>query len=169
MSTRVKGGVSRVAITSEGGPFSDVSTRVLKARAGKMLALLGLAEAEISIALVDDKAMKALHARFMGDPTTTDVLSFPLHDDPRAIVARDRRAALGDVAICVPQARRQARTRKATAVDEATALLAHGILHLLGFDHRTQEEEREMFALGRLLEVAGLNRRPLKANLEVLS
>jgi probable rRNA maturation factor len=158
-----------VEITSEGGPFSDVSSRILKARAEKMLSLLGLPGAEVSIALVDDKAMKGLHARFMNDPSTTDVLSFPLHHAPREVVAKDRRAALGDIAICVPQARRQARARKATPVDEATALLAHGILHLLGFDHRTKDEEREMFALGRVLEVAGLNKRPIKARLEVIS
>lgn len=162
-------GSANVEITSDGGPFPDVSARVLKGRAERMLALLGLPHAEVSVALIDDKAMKALHARFMDDPTTTDVLSFPLHDKPRQAIAKGGVVALGDVAICVPQARRQARTRKATPIDEATALLAHGILHLLGFDHRTKDEEREMFALGRVLEVAGLNKKPLKARIEVSS
>jgi len=156
-----------VEVTSQGGPFPDVSARTLRGRAEKMLALLGLPEAEVSIALVNDSAMKALHARFMGDPTTTDVLSFPLHEKPRD-AAKGGRVALGDVAICVPQARRQARARKATPLDEATALLAHGILHLLGFDHRTRDEEREMFALGRVLEAAGLNKKPLHARIEVV-
>lgn len=160
-------GAPNVEITSEGGPFPDVSARVLRGRAERMLALLGLSTAEVSVALVDDKAMRSLHARFMNDPSTTDVLSFPLHEKPRQAIAKGGAIALGDIAICVPQARRQARARKATPIDEATALLAHGILHLLGFDHRTKEEEREMFALGRVLEVAGLNKKPLKARIEV--
>jgi probable rRNA maturation factor len=152
---------STVEVGLEGGPFTDVPTRSIRGRAEKMLAHLGLERASVSIMLIDDRAMKALHARWMNDPTTTDVLSFPLHDKPRKEVARGGPIALGDIAICVPQARRQARARKATPVDEATALLAHGVLHLLGFDHRNADEEREMFALGRVLEVAAINKKPL--------
>ncbi len=154
----------RAIITSEGGPFPDVPARTIRARAEKMLAHLGL-DAEVSIALVGDRAMKALHARWMGDPTTTDVLSFPLHDRPREVIARGGEMALGDIAVCVPQAKRQARTRKVSVLDEATALVAHGILHLCGLDHRTPDEEREMFALGRVLEVAAINKKPLALRL----
>jgi probable rRNA maturation factor len=156
-------------LTSEGGPFPDVPARTLRARAEKMLAHLGLEHAEVSIALVGDRAMKALHARWMDDPSTTDVLSFPLHDEPREVIARGGPIALGDIAVCVPQAKRQARTRKVSVLDEATALVAHGVLHLCGFDHRTADEEREMFALGRVLEVAAINKKPLAVRIAFAS
>lgn len=162
-----------IELTRDGGPFPDVPARTIRARAEKMLAHLGLEQAEVTVALIGDRPMKALHARWMDDKATTDVLSFPLLDEPRkaiALLLRDTRTrggsiALGDIAVCVPQARRQARTRKVSVLDEATALVAHGILHLCGFDHRTPDQEREMFALGRVLEVAAINKKPLAARI----
>ena len=58
---------------------------------------------------------------------------------------------LGDVVISLPTAARQARHHDHTGLDEVTHLLAHGLLHLLGYDHENDDDEREMTALTRQL------------------
>jgi probable rRNA maturation factor len=55
-----------------------------------------------------------------------------------------REPMLGDIVISIPTAARQANARQASLLDEVTMLLAHGLLHLLGFDHRTAFERRRM-------------------------
>ena len=92
----------------------------------------------------------------MGSTETTVGLSFPLHHCPLAALAATPAIMLGDIVLSVPVVRKQARRAKREVLDEATMLLAHGILHLLGFDHRTAREEHEMFAYGRLLEAAAV-------------
>jgi probable rRNA maturation factor len=62
------------------------------------------------------------------------------------------------VILSVPTARRQAARRRKPLLDELTMLLAHGILHLLGHDHRTDAEERRMTAKTRELEAAAARR-----------
>ena len=66
---------------------------------------------------------------------------------------------LGDVVLSVPTAARQARKARRTLLDEATMLLAHGLLHLLGFDHATKAEELVMKAKTVELERAAIARR----------
>ncbi|MBI4955449.1 MAG: rRNA maturation RNase YbeY, partial [Myxococcales bacterium] len=67
---------------------------------------------------------------------------------------------LGDVILSVPTAARQARRRRAPLLAELTLLLAHGLLHLCGHDHRTPAEERDMKARTRALEAAAVARAP---------
>jgi probable rRNA maturation factor len=109
-----------------------------------MLQALSLARAELSIVLCDDAVMRELNRRYRRRDRTTDVLAFALREGPRlpAAVA----IPLGDVVISVPTAARQARAARKKPLDEITMLLAHGLLHLLGFDHRTVAEERRMRA-----------------------
>jgi probable rRNA maturation factor len=114
-----------------------------------MLAHLGLHDAELSVALVDDATMRALNREWRGKDRSTDVLAFPLCDGEEG--SRD---LLGDVVIAVPTAARQAARRGRTVLDEMTTLLAHGLLHLLGHDHANAADERKMTALTRELEAA---------------
>jgi len=109
-----------------------------------MLRALSLADAELSVVLCDDAVMRDLNRRYRKRDRTTDVLAFAMNEGPRmpAVVA----APLGDVVISVPTAARQARTAGKRTVDEITILLAHGLLHLLGFDHGTPAEDRRMRA-----------------------
>jgi probable rRNA maturation factor len=86
---------------------------------------------ELSVGLVGDRRMGALHEQFMGVAGPTDVLTFELDHDARG------RVVAGEVVVCVPYARREAR-RRGVAVEKELLLYAlHGMLHLCGFDDRT--------------------------------
>lgn len=112
-----------------------------------MLAALGV-DAELSIALVGDVEMQRLNASYRGKDRPTDVLSFEMGDETPG----DGSRLLGDVAISLDTAARQAAERGVTVAEEIRVLLAHGILHLLGYDHeRSRPEARRMFARQRAL------------------
>lgn len=104
--------------------------------------------AELSIMLVGEVAMAALHERFMDEPGSTDVLSFPM-DELRAGTAEEPSAEgiLGDIVICPEVAIRQAQVAGHTTEVEMRLLLTHGILHLLGHDHAEPDEHKVMFGL----------------------
>jgi probable rRNA maturation factor len=94
---------------------------------------------EVSIALVDDRAMKVLNRKFRGQNKTTDVLTFPA-DDTYADPGSDG-IPLGDIIISVDQARRQATAEKHSLAVEVRYLILHGVLHALGYDHETDNGE----------------------------
>ena len=102
--------------------------------------------AELSIMFVDEQAMEALHMQWMDEPGPTDVLSFPM-DELRPGTEHEPTPAglLGDIVICPAVAIRQAETAGHETMNEILLLTAHGILHLLGFDHVEPDEEKEMF------------------------
>ena len=121
--------------------------RAVKALADRMLAALGLEHAELSVLLADDARVQALNRRHRGKDRPTDVLAFPLGDS-----AED--GLLGDVVISLDTAERQARARKRALLAEVRFLLAHGLLHLLGYDHARPSQKRRMDALTRRLVAA---------------
>ena len=104
--------------------------------------------AELSILLVGEVAMAALHEHYMDEPGSTDVLSFPM-DELRAGTADEPspEGILGDIVICPEVAKRQAQTAGHTTEVEMRLLLTHGILHLLGHDHAEPEEHKVMFGM----------------------
>ncbi len=107
-------------------------------------------DAEIAIVLVDEAAMEQLHVQWMGEPGPTDVLSFPMDElRPGNDDIITPAGVLGDVVLCPQVAEVQAEGAGHSTMDELLYLTAHGILHLLGFDHAEPEEEKEMFSLQR--------------------
>ena len=108
-----------------------------------MLRSLGERRAELSILLCDDRTIASLNREYRGKKGPTDVLSFPMRDSEGGTLQPN---ILGDVVISIDTARRQAKARDRPIVAEVTFLLAHGLLHLLGFDHQTDSEEKEMTA-----------------------
>ena len=104
--------------------------------------------AELAIMFVDEQAMETLHVQWMDEPGPTDVLSFPM-DELRPGTEQEPTPAglLGDIVICPAVAIRQAETAGHETMNEVLLLTAHGILHLLGFDHLEPDEEREMFGI----------------------
>lgn len=115
----------------------------LKRRVGKMLEALQMPKAEVSILLTDDREIRILNRDYRGTDRPTDVLSFSMLEGEGARFAGD---ALGDVVLSIPTAARQARAAKRPLLDEATMLLAHGLLHLLGWDHATPSDDARMRA-----------------------
>jgi probable rRNA maturation factor len=93
---------------------------------------------EISLALVGDRRMSQLHRQFMNVPGPTDVLTFPLEFD------RLGRVTAGEVVVCVPEARRRAKTEGVPLQQELLLYALHGVLHLSGFDDRTAADYRRM-------------------------
>ncbi len=111
--------------------------------------------AELSVLVVDAEYMAALNKRWMGEDGPTDVLAFPMDELDTARRPDDPEpgpSLLGDVVLCPAVAVRQASAAGHSFEDELHLLAAHGILHLLGYDHGDPEEEREMFGVqGRVL------------------
>jgi probable rRNA maturation factor len=129
------------------GAGKTYPTAELRRIAAELLVVLKQKRAELSVALVGDKEMRPLNAKYRKMNRTTDVLSFFVTDQPRAAPA-----LLGDVIISVEQARRQAKARKHSLKREMVTLLIHGVLHLLGYDHeRSARQAKKMFALERKL------------------
>lgn len=85
--------------------------------------------------------MARLNQRYSGMARSTDVLSFSMREGPFASLSAN---LLGDVVISAETADRQARAAGRPLRDELAALLIHGILHLLGYDHGTPSEARRM-------------------------
>jgi probable rRNA maturation factor len=112
-----------------------------------MLAELELSGAELSVLLTDDPGIRVLNREHRQKDKPTDVLSFPLDETegPEAI------RLLGDVVISVDTAERQARSRRRGLLEEVRFLLAHGILHLIGYDHATRPQKKRMDAACRKL------------------
>ena len=108
-----------------------------------MLEALELGDAELSILLCDDASIHELNRNYRGKDSATDVLAFPMWEGAEP---SPNRSVLGDVVISVPTARRQAAERDRPIVKEVTFLLAHGLLHLIGYDHQSRREEQEMNA-----------------------
>lgn len=111
---------------------------------GLVEATYGLAgpgrSAVVDVALVGDAEIRKLNRRYRGKDEVTDVLSFgygPGRGD----------MSLGDVIICLPQVKRQAKRKGKLVREEFALMVVHGMLHLLGHDHGTLAEEREMFGL----------------------
>ena len=125
--------------------------RRVRALGDRMLAELGLLDAELSVLLTDDSVIQQLNAEHRQKDRATDVLAFEL-DAPD----RDEPHVLGDVVISLDTAARQARGRKRPLLAEVRFLLAHGLLHLCGYDHGTQAQKREMDQwTRRLVRAAG--------------
>lgn len=104
---------------------------------------------DLSLALVGDTSMSRLHRQFMDIDGPTDVLTFELDHDSRGVVT------VGEVVVCVPQARRQARIHGTDLKNELLLYAVHGMLHLIGYDDLTdagyramhREEDRILMAL----------------------
>ena len=109
---------------------------------------------ELGVHLVDEETIAAYNKRFRGRAEPTDVLSLPVDDMPRGRKDAPERATpdeppvvLGDVVICPAVAARLAPERTGELGAELRLLTAHGVLHLLAYDHAIDDEAAEMEAL----------------------
>jgi probable rRNA maturation factor len=98
----------------------------------------------LTIVLMDDLEIAALNLQFRGVNTPTDVLSFPADAPPVSLP--DEPDYLGDLIIAFPYASAQAAREGHGLSDMLTLLVVHGTLHLLGYDHDTEERREEMWA-----------------------
>lgn len=103
-------------------------------------------DAEVSVTLVDNERIREINKEFREIDRETDVLSFPLGDEDGFEVNPDTDAILlGDIVISPEKARTQAEEYGHSYEREMAFLVTHSLFHLLGYDHMTPDEEREMF------------------------
>jgi probable rRNA maturation factor len=117
-----------------------------------LLSKAGAKRASLSILLCGDTRMRTLNRLFRRVDRPTDVLSFPSFEESLSL------SFLGDLVIDVPYAARQARRRGHSTAREVKILIAHGLLHLLGYDHET--DDGTMFRLQRRLILAAFGDGP---------
>lgn len=117
-------------------------------------------DAEVSVTLVDNERIRGMNAEFRGIDRETDVLSFPLGDEEGFEVDPDADAILlGDIVISLEKAQSQAEEYGHSFGREVAFLITHSLFHLLGYDHMTEDEEKEMFAKQeKVLQRLGITR-----------
>ncbi|ASS76086.1 rRNA maturation RNase YbeY [Tumebacillus algifaecis] len=124
---------------------------------------------EVVISLVDDERIQELNRTYRGKDVPTDVLSFAMMDegvgepeiffDPEDAEQLEEDDMLGDIIISVPTAKRQAEEYGHSVERELAFLAVHGFLHLIGYDHGTEDEEKEMFSRqDAIMLAAGITR-----------
>lgn len=117
---------------------------------------------EVSIMFVDAAKITEINRDYRDKDNVTDVISFALDDaneDEPIIVGEDLPHLLGEIVICVEKISEQADDYGHSFERELGFLTIHGFLHLLGYDHMTEEDEKEMFDKQKtLLEQYGLSR-----------
>ena len=136
--------------------------RHLRRRVGRMVRAAWLSEQtarplEVSLRLTDDPFIRELNRAYRDRDSATDVLAFAMREGPGGQLSPE---ILGDIVISVDTAARQARRGLR---HELLFLCAHGLCHLLGYDHRDDAEEREMNARMRALLDESARRGPTRA------
>lgn len=132
--------------------FAAVDTEVLERLVAQAFAYMKVSpETELSIAIVGEEQMERIHLDWMDLPGPTDVMSFPMDELRPGTDEQLAVGVLGDIVLCPPVAARQGAEAGHSTLDELCLLTTHGILHCLGYDHATAEEEAEMFGLQRTI------------------
>ena len=108
-------------------------------------------QSDLTILFVDPEPIAELHERWMSLEGPTDVMSFPMDELRPGDGKTTMEGVLGDLVICPWVAAQQAAAAGHSTMQEMMLLTIHGILHLLGYDHVTPEQERQMFGLQRQL------------------
>lgn len=116
-----------------------IDTEAWESFAQKAAAAIGRNDSSATIAFVSDRHIRGLNRQFRNVDKATDVLSFPTDDSDQT--------NLGDIAISVETAARQAKENGLTLDEEVAQLILHGLLHLCGFDHETDNGEMNRLEL----------------------
>lgn len=133
-------------------PRIKVSEDVLKKIAIKILRDLGFKKAVLSVILVDGPEMRRLNRRYLKHAWSTDVLAFSQQKSPEHLketvppqVLRQKGIDfLGDIALCLPTIRTQAKEYDHTFEEELHYCLCHGILHLMGYEDKNKVAFKKM-------------------------
>jgi probable rRNA maturation factor len=156
MNLRLELGIELEVTAEEKEAISSIE-KALQAAA----AFEKLPPVEVAVTIVDNEKIHRLNQEYRGIDRPTDVLSFPLWepDEDWVIDEEEEAVMLGDIVISLPKAKEQATEYGHTLERELGFLAVHGFLHLLGYDHETEQEEKEMFTRQEeILSQIGLQR-----------
>ncbi len=129
-----------IRIKEEGGRI-PLSSEELKVIASRCFKITGKKEGDISLVVCDDGFISSLNEKYLSEKSPTDVLAFPQREGIKQPFD-DR--ILGDIVISVETAEKQASQMGKTLVEEFKILFVHGLLHLLGYDHDTEDNKKQM-------------------------
>jgi probable rRNA maturation factor len=115
-----------------------------KRAVAEALALVNMADAQVALNFADDETLAGLNAQWRGKPKPTNVLSFPAGP---GMTPPDEPPFLGDVILASGVTRMEAQEQGKSWKDHTTHLIIHGVLHLAGHDHETEDEAAVMEAL----------------------
>ncbi len=104
-----------------------------------------------NVIIINNDEIHEINRKYRGVDRATDVISFALEDDKTFEVVETNMRILGDIYISIDKAREQAENYGHSLKRELSFLAVHGLLHLLGYDHMNEEEEKEMFKLQELI------------------
>ncbi len=111
---------------------------------------------EVSVLLTDDRKIHELNRTYRGQDKPTDVLSFALEEGQAMVLPPGFPRQLGDVVLSMQTIQKQAVNHHGSVQRESAWALCHGVLHLLGFDHETDEDDATMRAMeSRILDSLG--------------
>ncbi|MCG5243987.1 rRNA maturation RNase YbeY [Azospirillum doebereinerae] len=149
-----------VTVSREAGDWAENAEWLAEKAALATLAAIYDAEdgpAELSVVLADDALVQQLNRDYRGKDKPTNVLSFALTEAEEPEPEEGVPVLLGDVILAFETVRREAAEQNKSPDDHLTHLVVHGVLHLLGYDHETDDEAEEMEALEtRLLASFGI-------------
>lgn len=129
----------------ESVPVPDRFTALIRTAIAQTATMERVQAGEVSVTLVDDARIHALNEAYRQVDRPTDVLSFPQGDDFPLPEESGVAPLLGDIVISLPRAKEQAESYGHSLERELAFLTTHGFLHLLGYDHQTEAEEKQMF------------------------
>ncbi|MDW4088473.1 rRNA maturation RNase YbeY [Staphylococcus saprophyticus] len=116
-------------------------------------------EAELSVTFVDKDEIQEINKMYRDKDKVTDVISFALEEDEPEITGIEMPRVLGDIIICTDVAQEQADSYGHSFERELGFLALHGFLHLLGYDHMNEQDEKQMFGRqNQILNAYGLTR-----------
>jgi len=121
-----------------------INAKQLSEFADQALRAIGTTRTDATVVFVADAAIKKLNHQFRGKNQATDVLSFPSSAEPFEIADQEH---LGEVVISVQRAAAQAKDNGLSVDNEVKQLILHGLLHLAGFDHETDQGEMNRLEL----------------------
>lgn len=119
-------------------------------------------DAELSISFVSDEEIQEINRTYRGKDQPTDVISFAMQEqgEGEIQIVGEEFVILGDIIISMDRTKEQAAEYGHSFERELAFLATHGLLHLIGYDHMTEEDEKEMFAKQeKYLQAVGLPRR----------
>jgi len=138
-------------IQIENRQSAKIDLRRIRSVLARLMKRLGCGEAELSVVLVDDAAIREINRTYLARDHATNVISFPMQEGEYSDV---NPRVLGDIVVSVETARTEAKKARIAADDELDFLLIHGLLHLTGYNHentsaaevaRMKDKEDEIF------------------------
>lgn len=103
-----------------------------------------IGEIYVSVILSDEEYIKQINSKFRNIDKVTDVLSFPMFEKDEIETVKEEKEVLGDIIVCIPKVKEQAKEYGHSELREFSYMLVHGFYHLMGYDHMNDEDKAKM-------------------------